>query len=235
MAFEFRWRDARHRRLWDLAFAGGSLVAACCQGMILGAILKGIKVVDQAYAGGNFDWFNPFTILCGVSLTIGYALLGATWLVWRTQGGLAVKARRFAFGLGIATLLALACVSVATPFLNLEYWRRWFAMPGVMFTAQVPLLTGVVAGVFFVSLRRGSEVLPFLAAIAWFGLGFLGLGISLYPYIVPGSITIFDAAAPPQSQSFMLVGVCAVLPLILAYTGWAYWVFRGKVSEAGYH
>jgi cytochrome d ubiquinol oxidase subunit II len=235
VAFEFRWRDQRHRALWDIAFSLGSIVAALAQGIILGAILQGIRVEHDAYAGGWLDWLSPFTLLAGVSVAVGYALLGATWLIWKTGGGTQAHARRMALALAIATLVALAAVSAATPFLTFDYWRRWFAMPGVLLTAQVPLLVAVVAVVFFWSLRRGAERLPFLMALALFFLGFVGLGVSMYPYIVPRALTVWDAAAPAASQSFMLIGAVVIIPVILAYTGWAYWVFRGKVEGHGYH
>jgi cytochrome d ubiquinol oxidase subunit II len=235
VAFEFRWRDPRHRVLWDRAFCVGSLVAAMAQGMTLGAILQGIRVEGDAYAGAWLDWLSPFTLLTGAALVVGYALLGATWLIWKTEGSGQNHARRLAFGLGIATLVALVAVSFATPFLAYDYWRRWFAMPGVLLTAQVPLLTALAAAAFFWSLRRGDERLPFLMALALFLLGFVGLGISIFPYVVPTAVTIWEAAAPAQSQLFMLVGVVVIVPVILAYTAWAYWVFRGKVGTQGYH
>ena len=235
VAFEFRWRDPSQRPIWDAAFTIGSIVAALAQGMTLGAILQGIHVVNDAYAGGWLDWLSPFTLLTGVALVIGYALLGATWLVWKTEGGTQRHARRLAWRLGIATLIALAAVSVATPYLAYDYWRRWFAMPGVLLTAQVPLLVVVAAATFFWGLRRGAERLPFLMALALFLLGFVGLGISIYPFMVPRAVTIWQAAAPAQSQQFMLVGAALIIPVILIYTGWAYWVFRGKVGTHGYH
>jgi len=235
VAFEFRWRDARHRPLWDAAFALGSVVAALSQGIALGAILQGIHVAGDAYAGGWLDWLSPFSLLTGVALVIGYALLGATWLVLKTDGNAQRHARRLSFWLGVATLVAMAAVSAATPFLAYDYWRRWFAMPGILLTAQVPLLVMIAAATFFWSLQRGSERVPFLAALALFLLGFVGLSISMYPYVVPRTVTIWDAAAPPQSQLFMLVGAVVIVPLILIYTAWAYWVFRGKVGTHGYH
>lgn len=235
VAFEFRWRDPRQRTLWDIAFTAGSLIAAVAQGMTLGAILQGIHVEEDAYAGGWLDWLSPFTILTGVSVAIGYALLGATWLIWKTEGATQAHARRLALGLGIATLLALAAVSAATPFLTYDYWRHWFAMPDALLTSQVPLLVVIINGVFFWSLRRKAERLPFLMALALFLLGFVGLGVSIYPYMVPRAVTIWQAAAPPQSQLFMLVGAVTVVPAIIAYTSWAYWVFRGKVGTQGYH
>jgi cytochrome d ubiquinol oxidase subunit II len=218
-----------------MAFALGSTIAALSQGITLGAILQGIRVDHDAYAGGWLDWLSPFTLLTGISVAVGYALLGATWLIWKTEGRAQAHARRLAFRLGIATLLALLAVSAATPYLTYDYWLRWFAMPGVLLTAQVPLLVLIAAVTLFWSLSRDKERAPFLAALALFLLGFVGLGISIYPYIVPRAITIWDAAAPPGSQLFMLVGAVFIIPIILIYTGWAYWVFRGKVGTQGYH
>jgi cytochrome d ubiquinol oxidase subunit II len=235
VAFEFRWRESRHRPLWDAAFCIGSIIAALAQGITLGAILQGIHVDNNAYAGGWVDWLSPFSLLTGAALVIGYALLGATWLVMKTEGPLQDHARRLSLALGIATLAALAAVSAATPFLAYDYWRRWFEMPRVLLTAQVPLLVVIAALGFFWSLHRRAEWSPFLIALALFLLGFVGLGISIYPYIVPRAVTIWDAAAPESSQLFLLVGAAVIVPLILVYTGWAYWVFRGKVGSHGYH
>ncbi|SED73953.1 cytochrome d ubiquinol oxidase subunit II [Bradyrhizobium erythrophlei] len=235
VAFEFRWRDAGHRALWDMAFSLGSVVAALAQGITLGAILQGVRVENDAYAGGWLDWLSPFSLLTGIAVVIGYALLGATWLIWKTEGTSQRHARRLAFWLGLGTLAALAAVSAATPFLHYDYWRRWFALPGVLLTAQVPLLVAICAATLFWGLKRDFERLPFAMALALFLLGFLGLGISIYPYVVPRAVTIWDAAAPPESQSFMLVGALVIVPVILAYTGWAYWVFRGKAGVHGYH
>jgi cytochrome d ubiquinol oxidase subunit II len=235
VAFEFRWRDAEHRAYWDAAFTIGSVVAAAAQGITLGAVLKGIRVEGNAYAGGWLDWLSPFTLLTGVAIVLGYALLGATWLVWKTEGGTQVHARRMAASLGALTLIAMAAVSVATPFLQYDYWRRWFTLPDVFLTAQVPLLVVITAAVFFWSLRRGSERLPFLMVLALFLLNFIGLGVSVFPYLVPRQVTIWDAAAPVRSQEFMLVGAAIIVPIIIVYTAWAYWVFRGKAGARGYH
>ncbi len=235
VAFEFRWRDVRHRRYWDAAFALGSLVAAMAQGMILGALLQGVTVANDAYAGGWLDWLSPFTVLTGMSVVIGYGLLGATWLVWKTEGGTQAHARRLSFWLAIATLAAMAAVSAATPYLSYAYYLHWFAMPGVLLTAQVPLLVVVGATAFFWRLKRNAERLPFMIALSWFLLGFAGLAISMFPYVVPHSVTIWDATAPEKSMRFMLVGAVVIIPVILIYTGWAYWVFRGKVGAHRYH
>jgi len=235
VAFEFRWRDPRHRPLWDVAFTGGSIVAALAQGITLGALLQGIAVQNRTYAGGWFDWLTPFSLLVGVSLVCGYALLGSTWLVMKSEGSLQERCHRLAFRLGIATIVAMAAVSAATPFLRDAYWMRWFAWPQVLFTAQVPVLVAIVTFVLFWSLRRGHHYTPFLMALALFGLGLAGLGISLYPYVVPPSVSIWDAAAPDDSLKFMLPGVLVMVPIILAYTGYSYWVFRGKTGHEGYH
>jgi len=235
VAFEFRWRDPLHRKYWDAAFALGSLVAAFSQGITVGTILQGIRVVNGAYAGGWLDWLSPFTVLTGVSVVLGYALLGSTWLIWKTDGAGQVHARRLAMKLAIGTVVAMAAVSVATPYLHYDYWRRWFSMPNVLFTAQVPLLVLVASAIFVWSLRRGAERLPFLMTLALFVLNFVGLSISVFPYLVPRAVTIWDAAAPASSQRFMLAGVSVIMPVIIAYTGWAYWVFRGKAGTHGYH
>ncbi len=235
VAFEFRWRDPRHRPLWDVAFTGGSIVAALAQGITLGALLQGIAVQNRTYAGGWFDWLTPFSLLVGVSLVCGYALLGSTWLVMKSEGSLQERCYRLAFRLAIATIVAMAAVSAATPFLREAYWLRWFAWPQVLFTAQVPVLVAIVTFVLFWSLRRGHHYTPFLMALALFGLGLAGLGISLYPFVVPPSVSIWDAAAPDDSLKFMLPGVLVMVPIILAYTGYSYWVFRGKTGHEGYH
>jgi cytochrome bd ubiquinol oxidase subunit II len=235
VAFEFRWRDPAHRVYWDAAFTIGSLTATIAQGITLGAVLQGIRVGDNAYAGGWLDWLSPFSLLTGASLVLGYALLGASWLIWKTEGAAQAHARRMAFVLGIATLIAMAAVSAATPYLHHDYWRRWFALPGVFLTAQIPLLVLITAAVFFWGLRRGNERVPFLMVLALFFLNFLGLGVSVYPYLVPRAVTIWDAAAPPQSQLFMLIGTAVIFPVIIGYTAWAYWVFRGKAGAHGYH
>ncbi len=237
VAFEFRWRDPGHRALWDAAFFGGSLAAALAQGVMLGALLQGIAVDGRAYGGGWWDWLTPFSVLTGLSVVVAYALLGATWLLMKTEGAVRRHARRMSRRFGVATVAAIAAVSLATPFLETAYWQRWFAFPNVLVTAQVPLLVTLGAVLLFRSLGRddGADHRPFLIALALFALAFVGLGISVYPDIVPGRVTIWQAASPPSSQLFMLVGAGTLIPIILAYTGYAYWVFRGKVGAEGYH
>jgi cytochrome d ubiquinol oxidase subunit II len=238
VAFEFRYRAHSHagRRAWDLAFLAGSTVAAVCQGMTLGGLLQGIRVENGAYAGGWWDWLTGFTILCGLALVIGYALLGATWLIWRTDGALQQRCRRYASVLGVATLALIVVVSLWTPMLNPSFSQRWFGWPGILLTSPVPILVVLVAWAFWRSLSLQHHLTPFLCALAWFVLCFAGLGISLFPHIVPPDLTIWNAAAPPESQAFLLVGALVLVPLILAYTGYAYYVFRGKVQRGvGYH
>jgi cytochrome d ubiquinol oxidase subunit II len=236
VAFEFRWRTTKERNKWDIAFAGGSLLATLAQGVALGAILQGIHVSGRHYAGGWWDWLTPFSILTGVALVIGYALLGATWLVMKTEGELRDRAYHLSWILLIAMLGAIGAVSVATPFLSVQYTQRWFAWPNIILTAPVPIAVAGVTVLLLRSLANKYDYQPFFLTLSLFALSYAGLGISMYPYIVPQSITIWQAAAPENSQVFMLFGVAILIPLILGYTAWAYWVFRGKVNpESGYH
>ena len=236
VAFEFRWRAQGERNRWDLAFAGGSWLAALAQGIALGAILQGVHVEGRHYAGGWWDWLTPFSILTGVSLVIGYALLGATWLVLKTEGALRDRAYHLCWYLLFAMLAAIGTVSIATPFLHIQYAQRWFTWPNVVLTAPVPIAVAAVAVALLRALANKQDSQPFYLVLALFALSYAGLGISMYPYIVPQSITIWQAAAPENSQLFMIVGVAVLIPLILGYTAWAYWVFRGKVQAGhGYH
>ncbi len=238
VAFEFRFRATtpRGRRGWDFAFFAGSTVAAFAQGLTLGGVLQGVRVVDRAYAGGWWDWLTGFTLLCGIAVVIGYALLGATWLIWRTEGALQRRSRRHAAQLGAATLALIVVVSLWTPMLNPTFMQRWFGWPGILLTSPVPILVVLLAIGFWRGLARRHHVTPFLCALGWFVLGYAGLGISLYPHIVPPAITIWDAAAPPESQAFLLVGAVVLVPIIIAYMAYSYYVFRGKVQHGeGYH
>jgi len=236
VAFEFRWRSRRERNLWDLAFTGGSLLAALAQGIALGAILQGVHVEGRQYAGGWWDWLTPFSILTGASVVTGYALLGATWLILKTEGSLRDKAYQMSWVLLGGMLAAIGAVSMATPFLHIQYTQRWFTWPNIVLTAPVPIAVAGVTALLLRSLANKYDYQPFLLSLLLFLLSYAGLGISMYPYIVPQKITIWQAAAPENSQIFMLFGVAILIPLILIYTGWAYWVFRGKVrAGGGYH
>lgn len=236
VAFEFRFRSRRRQHLWDLGFAAGSIVAAFAQGVALGALVQGIAVANRAYAGGWWDWLTPFSLLTGLALVAGYALLGATWLVMKTEGDLQDRAFGLAYRAGIATLVAIGLVSLFTPFQNPAYMARWFSWPAVLYTLPVPLLVVLCAFSLFQALAQRRDYTPFLAAIGLFVLSYVGLGISFYPLIIPPETTIWEAAAPDTSLAFVLIGAALLLPMILAYTAYSYWVFRGKVdAEGGYH
>ena len=236
VAFEFRWKTKRAQFLWDWAFAGGSTIAAFAQGIALGALVQGIPVANRAYAGGWWNWLTPFSLLTGVALVIGYALLGATWLIWKTEDHVQRRAYAIAHWVAPATFILVGLVSAWTPFLNVVYRERWFGWPQVLLAIPVPILVLVAAFVLYKGLIGRREASPFVAALALFVLCFIGLGISFYPHIVPNSVTIWDAAAPDNSLAFLLVGASVLVPLILAYTAYSYWVFRGKVNAAGgYH
>lgn len=236
VAFEFRWKTRRGKFVWDWAFASGSVAAAFFQGIALGAFVQGIPVAERAYAGGWWNWLTPFSLLTGVALVIGYALLGACWLIYKTDGYVQQRARRFAWATGIVTLAMIVVVSLWTPFLSERYMARWFAWPQMLVVLPVPLLVLVCTAGLVTGLRQQRELLPFISALGLFVLSFVGLCISFFPYIVPSSVTIWEAAAPDKSLGFLLAGSLVLLPLILAYTAYAYWVFRGKVTLGeGYH
>jgi cytochrome bd ubiquinol oxidase subunit II len=236
VAFEFRGRTQRGRFLWDVAFCGGSLVAALSQGITLGALLQGIAVAERAYAGGWWDWLTPFSLVTGVALVAGYTMLGATWLVLKTDGDLQRRARAIARPAAVATFALIGVFSLWTPLLQLEYMERWFSLPELLFVSPVPVLVVVCTVLLLRALRDDRELAPFLYAEGLFLLGYTGVGISFYPYIVPPTVTIWDAAAPDSSLLFLLVGTAVLLPIIVGYTAYAYWIFRGKVNpDEGYH
>lgn len=237
VAFEFRWRTKRWKKYWDMAFIGGSTLAAFSQGIALGALLQGIKVDGRAYSGGWWDWLSPFSFLTGLAVIAGYALLGSTWLIMKTEGDVQSRARKLAWGFGLATIGFIAIVSLFTPYLETEYYRRWFEMPGLFVTIPMPVIIALITFYLFKSLNiHHHEYRPFILSILLFALCFIGLGISMYPYIIPTEVTIVEAATPFISQIFMFVGACVLIPIILGYTIYAYWVFRGKVShDEGYH
>ena len=235
VAFEFRWRTIRGKFLWDWAFALGSLAATFAQGIALGTIVQGIPVADRAYAGGWWNWLTLFSLFTGVALVVGYALLGTTWLILKTENELQARSYRLALLLGPAMLVIIGLVSLWTPFLEPLYMERWFTWPRMLYTVPVPLLVAGAAFVLIRGLLRREERTPFPAALALFVLSYIGIGISFYPYIVPPTLTISDAAAPDESLAFLLIGAVVLVPIIIAYTGYAYWVFRGKVGTEGYH
>ena len=235
VAFEYRWRDPAHEKFWDAAFFGGSVVAAMAQGMTLGALLQGIEVEGRAYAGSWWDWLTPYTFLTGLGTVAGYALLGSTWLIWKLDGGVQAHARYVALRAASATIVLMGAVSLYNITLNAEYAAHWLAVPQIYYAAPVPVVTGLVAIALIRAIRGDAHSAPFWLALALFFLGMAGLGVTIWPNVVPPGVTIWDAAAPKRSQVFMLIGVAITLPLIIGYTAWAYWVFRGKVGDEGYH
>lgn len=235
IAFEFR-TVSRSKVGWSFAFTLGSGLATFAQGVVLGGFIEGIQVRDGAFAGGSFDWATPFALLCGVALMAGYALLGATWLAMKTEGAVARRARTQAKPLLIAVLAFMAVVSVWTPLIEPRIAARWFSLPNFFYLWPVPVITALIAFLAWRWLEKGRDAPPFLASIALFLLGFLGLAISNFPYLVPPSLTVWDTAAAPASQIFMLLGTLLLLPMILGYIIFVYWLFRGKVREGeSYH
>ena len=236
VAFEFRFKHAAVRRFWDGAFCGGSLVATFAQGIVLGSFIQGFKVEGRQFAGTSFDWVAPFPLAVGVALMFGYGLLGAGWLILKTDGALQAWARRAGRVCLIAVLLAILGVSLWTPLTHSDIARRWFAWPEIVFLSPVPIVTVLLALWEWRALGRGHEISPFLGAIGLFLLSFVGIAISLWPMIVPYRYTLWQAASSPSTQAFLLIGTLFLLPVILMYTAWSYWVFRGKVGEGGgYH
>ncbi len=235
VAFEFR-TVSRSKTWLNVAFTVGSGLAAFAQGVILGGLIQGIKVTNGAYSGGPLDWATPFAFVCGLSMIAGYGLLGATWLAMKTEGPVAYRGRRQAKVLLAAVLLFMAVVSIWTPLIEPRVMARWFSLPNFYFLWPVPVVTALVAYLCWRWLENDREVPPFLAAIALFLLGYLGLVISDFPYLVPPSLTVWETAAAPASQIFMLLGTLVLLPMILGYIAFVYWLFRGKVAEGeSYH
>ena len=236
VAFEFRFVANTSKKYWNFAFSAGSTLAAFCQGAILGGLVQGVRVENGVFAGGPFDWATPFALMCGLGVVTGYALLGSTWLVMKTEGPVAERARAQARRLLLGVLGFMGIVSLWTPLAFERIYARWFSVPNIYYLWPVPLITALTALMLWLWLKRGREVPPFLAAIALFLLGYLGLVISSYPYIVPPALTVWQTAAAPASQMFMLVGTLFLLPVILGYVVFVYWLFRGKVREGeGYH
>ena len=236
VAFEFRFKHPALRRLWDGAFCGGSLIATFAQGIVLGTFIQGFKVDGRQFAGGSFDWLAPFPLATGAALMFGYGLLGACWLVLKTEGELQDWARRAASICLIAVLAAIAGVSIWTPLAHPDIAQRWFSWPNIAFLSPVPIVTALIAFGEWEALRRRLELTPFLGAIALFVMSFIGITISLWPMIVPYRYTLWEAASSPSTQAFLLIGTLFLLPVILMYTAWSYWVFRGKArSTIGYH
>ena len=230
VAFEFRFKSHDHERhLWDKAFILGSLSASFFQGVALGAYIQGIPVVDRAFAGGPFDWVAPFPLFTGLGVVVAYALLGSTWLILKTEGSLQAAMIRVTRPLLWVLLGFIVAVSVWTPLSQESIARRWFTLPNTIFFSPVPLLVAFFSLRLWRSLQGEPHAAPFLYVLGLVFLGYTGLGISLWPMVIPPDVTLWDAAAPLQSQGFALVGALGIIPFILMYTAWSYYVFRGKV------
>ncbi|MCJ1883790.1 cytochrome d ubiquinol oxidase subunit II [Pseudomonas sp. LA21] len=237
VAFEFRFKaKPAKRHLWDKSFIAGSLVATFFQGVALGAFIEGIPVANRQFAGGALDWLAPFPLFCGLGLVVAYSLLGCTWLIMKTEGRLQERMHDLAKPLALVLLAVIGIVSLWTPLAHEEIAQRWFSLPNLIWFLPVPLLVLVTLYSLLRSVASNDHVKPFVLTLVLIFLGYSGLGISLWPNIVPPSLSIWDAAAPPQSQGFMLVGALFIIPFILGYTAWSYYVFRGKVKHGdGYH
>ncbi|GAS73286.1 cytochrome d ubiquinol oxidase subunit II [Citrobacter werkmanii] len=238
VAFEFRFKATpSHRLFWDYAFAGGSLLATVSQGIVVGAVINGFDIADRRFAGSALDWLTPFNVFCGLGLVAVYLLLGSTWLIMKSDGALQERMRKLTRHVLLALLAVIAVVSIWTP-LNWQYIaERWFTLPNFYWFVPVPILVTILSlWIWRLSSDNTSHARPFILTLGLIFLGFSGLGISLWPYIIPPHVTLWDAAAPPASQMFMLVGTLIIIPVILMYTAWSYYVFRDKVSDGeGYH
>jgi cytochrome d ubiquinol oxidase subunit II len=232
VAFEFRFKDTgKSRRIWDIAFHFGSLLAAFMQGMIIGTIVQGIEVDGRSFAGSPFDWLSAYSVMTGVALIFGYALLGATWLVMKTEDETQIWARKCAsYAIGYVAIF-LAIVSISMPIMNAEIRSLWFSLPNFFFLLPVPATSLILLIMIWRDLHAGREYRPFLLSFGVFLTGYLGIAISMWPYIVPFEITFRKAAAAPESQSLLLVGTVIMLPLILIYVGYCYYICRGKASH----
>ena len=236
VAFEFRFRDVEHKTFWDHGFFYGSLIATMAQGMMLGAFIQGFKVEGRVFAGGPLDFLTPFSVLTGIALVFGYALLGAGWLVLKTEDDIQARARRYGRVCLAGVVIAIVVVSLWTPLANDAVFSRWFSWPNILILSPVPVATALVAWATWRALGGASQSGGFIGAVGLFVLSYIGITISLFPMIVPHHYTLMQAASPPGTQAFLLVGTLFLLPVILFYSGWSYWVFRGKVrADVGYH
>lgn len=232
VAFEFRFKANSTRYIWDWAFAGGSFVAAFAQGAVVGAYVQGFETNNLVYVGGALDWLTPFSVVTGFGLVAGYALLGSTWLIMKTEGELQQWAYKITPILLIIVLAVFALISVYTPFVDHDVLNRWFN--GVSIIWLLPILALLCALWLFRAVKKQQEGQPFVASMGLFLFTYLGLLASKWPYIVPPDYTLWDAASAYESQLFLLLGALFVIPIIISYLAWSYWVFRGKV-KGGYH
>ncbi len=232
VAFEFRFKSGARRYWWDRAFFGGSTVASFAQGAVVGAYIQGFETEGFSYVGGPLDWLTPFTVMTGLGVVAGYALLGITWTILKTEGRTQAWAYRLAPILLAVVMGFFVVVSLWTPFHSERVMSRWF--DNLSWLWLFPSLTLITAIWVFRQIQKRAEVMPFLGSMLLFALFYLGLLITQWPYAVPPDHTFWDAASDPGSQMFLLVGVLFLIPVILVYTAWTYWVFRGKVDSSGY-
>ncbi|MBD2801040.1 cytochrome d ubiquinol oxidase subunit II [Xenorhabdus sp. M] len=237
VAFEFRFKAApKHQHFWDKAFIGGSMLATFMQGLVVGAVIEGFPVKGRVYVGHDFDWLAPFPLFCGFGLVVAYALLGCGWLVMKTEGHLQQRMYRVLRPLALLMLAIIIIISIWTPLAHPTIAERWFSLPNLFFFMPVPLLILWASWQLSNANFNSSHYTPFLTALLLIFMGFSGLGISIWPNIIPPFISYEEAASPPQSLGFMLVGALFIIPIILTYTFWSYYVFRGKINhEQGYH
>jgi cytochrome d ubiquinol oxidase subunit II len=234
VTFEFR-ADATRKKPWNKAFFFGSLVAVLSQGFTLGGVLTGVKVKAGHFAGGPLDWLNPFSVMVGIALIPGYIMLGSTYLVIKTEGSVQERAYKQAFWSGLAVLGFMAIVTVWTPWQYPWVWTNWFSAPRIYFVWAFPLLGLIAAFQLMRSLKSRRGVEPLIYSIGLFLSGYLGLISSLYPYAIPPSVTLQQAAAQRETLSFTLKGAAIVLPIVVGYILYSYSVFRGKVSHEEYY
>jgi cytochrome d ubiquinol oxidase subunit II len=236
VSFEFRFKAHTSKRLWGVCFGFGSIAAGFAQGVILGSIVQGMPLEGGRYLGGVLDWFSPFSMLTGTAVVFGYALLGSTWLILKTDGALQNVAFALTRPLVAVVVAFMGLVSTWLPFLSSHIMARWFESGNFVWLSPVPLLALINAIALWQAVMRRADYAPFILALTFFVLGFVGLVLGIWPNLLPPSLSIWEAAAPPSSQGFVLVGTLIMLPAVLAYTWWSYSVFRGKVAEdSGYH
>ena len=233
VAFEFRFKsEGRSRRLWDYAFHFGSLTAAFFQGVILGAFVQGVEVDGRNFVGHPFSWATSFSIMTGVALIFGYALIGSTWLIMKTEDVTLEWSRKVASYVLIFVGIFMAIVSICMPLINEQIREFWFSKPNFYYLLAIPLITcGLFAMLWYDLFCSKFEYRPFCLSVAIFLMGYLGLGISIFPWIVPFKYNLWEAAASGPGLSLMLAGTAPLLPLILAYTGYSYYIFRGKTDH----
>ncbi len=235
VAFELRFKSSKHRYVWNFFFAFGSNAAAFFQGMMLGTLIQGIEASNRLYTGGPFDWISPFSVICGFALIIGYALLGSTWLIIKTEHKLQVWARKVTRWMLSALVAAMAVVTVSMYFSDIDAIEGWFSFPGLLYLAPMPIIVLIIFFFLRKDLSTEREYRPFLLTVGLFLMGYIGVCLAVFPYIIPYQMTIYDAAAADTTLSFLLIGAGVMIPIILSYTAFGYYTFKGKISSESGH